>query len=92
MERVLLRLKRQRNGQISVDGQTVECRLVPLYTDYLDIEDYVSAHPGDVKGAYEEIWTHGGESRSFTDDTGDSESAVSTLFAAYQDATGAATP
>jgi hypothetical protein len=87
MERVLSRLRRQPDGQVLVDGKTVDPRLADAYyLHYLAIAEYVSIHRGDLKGAYEEIWSHGGAGRVFTNDTQAFEAVVSGFFEEYSSA------
>jgi len=84
MDRALRQLKRLPDGQILVDGSPVDPRLAEYYTHYLLIAEYISHHPGDMKGAYEEIWLHGGASRTSTDDTQAFEAVVSEFFQQYK--------
>jgi len=84
MERVLSRLKRQPDGQTLVDGNPIERQLADhYYPHYVAIADFVSKHPGDIKGAYEEIWAHGGAGRVYTSDTQAFEAVVSGFFKDY---------
>ncbi|MCM2284173.1 MAG: hypothetical protein NDI81_05300 [Desulfobacula sp.] len=83
MERVLSQIKLQPDGQIVVNGNAVEHRLAGYYRDYIAIAEFVSKHPGDIKGAYEEIWAHGGAGRVFIDDTQAFEAVVSGFFQQY---------
>lgn len=88
MERVLSRIKRQPNGQILVDGNLIERELADhYYPHYMAIADFISKHPGDIKGAYEEIWAHGGAGRVYTSDTQAFEAVVSGFFREYTAAT-----
>lgn len=88
MERVLSRLKREPDGQILVDGNPIERKLADYYyPNYIAIAEFLSKHPGDIKGAYEEIWAHGGAGRVYTSDTQAFEAVVSGFFQEYTDAT-----
>jgi hypothetical protein len=79
MQRVLARLDGS-GDHITVDGVPIEPRLNHYYKTYLIIATYVSANPGNIKGAYEKIWEHGGQSRTFIDDTGAFEAVVSAFI------------
>ena len=84
MVRTLLRIKLLPSGQVLVDGQAIEPRIAEYYSKYAAIGDYVAHHPGDVKGAYEEIWAQGGESRTFINDTEAFEAVVAAFFQQYR--------
>jgi hypothetical protein len=80
MRRVLARLGRSANGLPMVDGKPIPGTLTKYYEHYLAIAEFVLQRPGDVRGAYEQVWNHGGESRVFTNDTEVFETVVSTFF------------
>ena len=86
MRRVFNRLKHSPNGGITVDGQPVEARLTEYYQNYVAIADFLAAHPNDIKGAYEEVWDHGGEGRVYIDDTQAFEAVVRAFFMEYKTA------
>lgn len=88
MQRVLARITQGPDGRILVDGNPVQKRLEEYYRPFLSIANYVRAHPGDYKGAYEEIWNTGGESRTFINDTQAFEAVVSGYFKRYENAKG----
>ena len=79
MQRVLAILDGS-GDHITVDGVPIEPRLKDYYKTYLIIEKYVSANPGNIKGAYEKIWEHGGQSRTFINDTEAFEAVVSAFI------------
>ena len=83
MVRQLIRIKRLPSGQVLVDGQPVETRLVDYYSKYAAIADYVAHHPRDIKGAYEEVWAQGGGSRVIINETETFEAVVSGFFDEY---------
>lgn len=84
MTRVLSRLDQSFQGEVTVDGIPVEQRLSDYYREYLAIAKFVSEHPGDIVGAYEYIWEHGGQGRTFIDDTQAFETVVSAFFISYE--------
>jgi hypothetical protein len=76
MQRVLSRLDSS-GDHVTVDGDPVAPRLQDYYKPYLAISKYVSANPGNIRGAYDKVWEHGGEGRVFTSDTEAFEAVVS---------------
>jgi len=84
MDRTLRRLQREPGGQVLVDGTPVEARLAAYYSHYVAIAEFISAHPGDTKGAYEEIWSHGGAGRVHISDTQPFEAVVAEFFQQYK--------
>ncbi|WP_396604583.1 hypothetical protein ACFLEY_07280 [Bradyrhizobium sp. YCK136] len=60
---------------ITVDGKPVGPAMAQYYHDYFRIGQYTTAHPGDIKGAYDIVW--GGINRTFTNDTQTFEAVVS---------------
>jgi len=67
-----------------VDGIPVAERLSDCYREYLAVAEFVSQHPGDIAGAYEKIWEHGGQGRSFINDTQAFETVVKAFFISYE--------
>jgi hypothetical protein len=86
MERVLSPLAIRQDGTVVVHGDPVSNRLQQYYIPYARIAMYIRGHPNDIKGAYEEVWNNGGESRIFIDDTQTYEAVVSNFFRTYQEA------
>ncbi|MEA2889035.1 MAG: hypothetical protein QOD11_3395 [Bradyrhizobium sp.] len=83
MQRVLSRIGGS-SDHITVDGQEVGAVTAPYYRSYWTISQYVSAHPGDIKGAYDNIWENGGQNRSFINDTETFEAVVSGFMIAWE--------
>jgi hypothetical protein len=86
MTRVLARLTTNANGEILVDGKLISPTLTEDYAPHAAIAKYIRDHPGDVEGAAEEIWNHGGQSRVFINDTQAFEAVVSAFIKDYETA------
>jgi len=85
MVRVLRRIDVSKN-RISVDGVLVPKNLEEYYKHYLAISNYLKQHPGDITGAANTVWEHGGMSRTFIDDTQEFETVVSNFLQAFENA------
>ena len=88
MSRVLSRLARLPDGTVTVDGNPVEDRLSEYYIHYISLSEYLKEHPGNIEGAYEAVWEHGGGSRVFTNDTEAFETVVAGFFHEWEMARG----
>jgi hypothetical protein len=89
MRRVLARLSRSpgaAGGDIAVDGIPLEENLISSYKEYLAVAEFVAEHPGDVAGAYESVWEHGGESRPYITEAQPFETVIGAFFRAYETA------
>ncbi len=84
MQRVLSRIGGS-SDHITVDGREVETVMVPYYRPYWAISQYISAHPGDIKGAYDNVWENGGQNRTFINSTETFEAVVSGFMIEWQE-------
>jgi hypothetical protein len=85
MQRVISRLDGS-SDHITVDGIPIEPRLNDYYKSYLAIAKYISANPGNIKGAFDKIWEHGGPVRVIISDTEAFEAVVVGFFREWEDA------
>ena len=71
-------------GDIYVNKELIPEKLKGYYTDYAAIAKYVKNNPNNITGAYEFIWNHGGQGRTFINDTDRFETVVSAFFHEYK--------
>ena len=83
---VLSALSQDDHGTFLVGSTAVPDGLKDYYTDYLAIAEFLKANSGDISGAYEFVWQHGGDSRTFINDTDRFETVVSAFFREYDTA------
>jgi hypothetical protein len=69
---------------VSVDGVPVPKKLEGYYKPYAAISIYLKQHPGDIGGAANTVWEHGGVNRTFIDDTQEFETVVSDFVQEFE--------